>query len=76
MHDLGALRRLAAQRAAQLADQPLPGRGGVDVDPLADERIAMAVMAAWATGPERAHAAPEQGDLGRRAAEPGVSEHS
>ena len=45
VHDLGALGRLAVQRAAQLADQPLAPGEDVQVDPLAHQRIAMAVLA-------------------------------
>jgi hypothetical protein len=75
MHDLGALRRLATQGAAQLADDPLLADGDVDVDPFPDERVAVAVMAARPAGAECTDAAPEQGDLGWRAAELGVSEH-
>src|SRR4051794_12464533 len=44
VNELGPLRRLAAPRPAQLADQPLR----VDVDPFADERRATAVHAAGA----------------------------
>ena len=46
--ELGALRRLAAQRPAQLAHQALAGGGRVEVDALADQRRAAAVLAAAA----------------------------
>jgi hypothetical protein len=58
-HGVGASGRLAVQRAAQLADEPLV----VDVDDLADERGTMAVDAPETAGAERAHALAEERDL-------------
>src|SRR5215218_8389938 len=55
-HELGALRGLAAARAAELADDPL----GVQVDPLADQRGAVAVDAAGALAGELLDALAQQ----------------
>ena len=60
-HDLGRDRGLAAQRAAELADDA-PG-ASVQVDVLAHERRAPAVGAAIAVGLQRADAATQQDAL-------------
>ena len=58
-HDLARHRRLAAQRAAQLADDALRARL-VQVDLLAGQRRAPAVGAAVAVGLQGADAAAQQ----------------
>src|SRR4051794_4427792 len=63
VHELGALRRLAVQRAAQLADQALAAGGDVEVHALPDQRIPMAIVALRAAGSEGPDAAAQQGDL-------------
>jgi hypothetical protein len=65
VHQLGALRGLPAQRAAQLADHGLALRARVYVDPLADERRAVAVDADVPAGGEAAEALAQEGDLMR-----------
>jgi hypothetical protein len=54
--ELGALRGLAPQVAAELAHQPLPRRRGVQVDALSDERRAPAVVTSSTALGERSNA--------------------
>src|SRR5215207_4656563 len=61
-HQLGPLRGVAAARPAQLADHCL----GVEIDTLADQRRAVAVVAAGALVGEQADALSQQRLLDRR----------
>ena len=63
VHELRARRRLAPQRAAQVADEPLAGGHVVEMDDLARERRAMAVRAAVAVRLVVADATPQEGAL-------------
>ena len=60
VHELGAHGRLAAERAAEVADEPFAPDRGVDVDHLAGQRRAIAVDAAVAMRLVLAHAAAQQ----------------